>query len=200
MSYNEIAAVIRRLREAKGLTQAELAEQIAVTDKAVSKWETGKGLPDIALIEPLAAALGVSVTELMSGETAINKNRAGNMLKSGFCVCPVCGNVVYAVGSAAVSCCGVTLSMLEAEEADEDHRIYIESVEDEHYITVRHAMNKDHYISFAAWVTGDRMQMVKFYPEGNAEARMQLRGSGYIYIFCNRHGLMRAKVRRGKIV
>jgi len=73
-------------------------------------------------------------------------------------------------------------------------------VEDEHFISVCHEMSKAHYISFAAWVTLDRMQMVKFYPEGNAEARMQLRGSGYIYIYCNRHGLMRAKVRRGKIV
>ena len=200
MSYNEIAGVIRRLREKKGLTQAELAEEICVTDKAVSKWETGKGLPDIALIEPLAAALGVSVTELMSGETAQNCNRAGNMLKSGFCVCPVCGNVIYTIGSAAVSCCGVSLSMLEAEEADAAHEIRIEAVEDEHFISVCHEMSKAHYISFAAWVTLDRMQMVKFYPEGNAEARMQLRGGGYIYVYCNRHGLMRAKVRRGKIV
>jgi len=199
MSYNEIAAVIRRLREKKGITQAELADWIGVTDKAVSKWETAKGLPDIALIEPLAAALGVSVAELMSGDTVENRNRAGNLLRSGFCVCPVCGNVIYSIGSAAVSCCGIALAPLEAENADTDHEISIEAVEDEHFITLRHEMSKEHYISFAAWVTGDRMQLVKFYPEGNAETRMQLRGGGYIYFYCNRHGLMRARVYRGKL-
>ncbi|MBQ1186831.1 MAG: helix-turn-helix transcriptional regulator, partial [Clostridia bacterium] len=56
-------AVIKRLREAKGLTQNELAEKIGVSSKAVSKWETAKGLPDISLIEPISIALGVSVME-----------------------------------------------------------------------------------------------------------------------------------------
>lgn len=200
MNFSEIAAVIRRKREEKGITQASLAEQIGVTDKAVSKWETAKGFPDIALIEPLAAALGVSVTELFSGETVENKNRAGNMLRSGFCVCPVCGNIIHSTGSAAISCCGIALSMLEPEDMDESHEICIETVEDEHFITVRHDMDKVHYISFIAYVTSDRMQLIKLYPEGNAEGRIQLRGGGYIYAYCNRHGLMRVKVRRGKIV
>ena len=60
-------AMIKRLREKRHLTQAELAEKICVTDKAVSKWETGRGLPDISLLEVLAKALGVSVIELLSG-------------------------------------------------------------------------------------------------------------------------------------
>ena len=51
---------IRQLREAKHMTQAELAEKLAVSAKAISKWETARGLPDISLLEPLAAALGVS--------------------------------------------------------------------------------------------------------------------------------------------
>ena len=55
---------IRALREKKGCTQRELAGAIGVTDKAVSKWETGKGLPDITLVEPLTHSLGVSVAEL----------------------------------------------------------------------------------------------------------------------------------------
>ena len=60
-------ATIKRLREAKGITQTQLAEQIGVSSKAVSKWETGRGIPDISLIEPLSKALGVSIIELMSG-------------------------------------------------------------------------------------------------------------------------------------
>lgn len=102
-------AMIKRLREEKKLTQAALAEGINVTDKAVSKWETGRGYPDISLVEPLAAALGVSVIELLSGESVVNTNRSSNMLRIRFYVCPVCGNVIHSTGEAVVSCCGIIL-------------------------------------------------------------------------------------------
>ena len=187
-------AAIRDLREKKGLTQRQLADLLGVTCKAVSKWETAKGLPDISLIEPLAAALGVSVMELMSGDAVINKNRSANILRSKFYVCPVCGNIIRTVGDTVVSCCGITLPPLEAEEPDEGHRITVEKVEDEHFITIRHPMTKTHFISFVAHVTGDRVQFVKVYPEGNAETRLQLRGGGWLYVYCNRHGLMKEKV------
>ncbi|MBR3816582.1 MAG: helix-turn-helix domain-containing protein [Clostridia bacterium] len=185
---------IKKLREAKGITQLQLAERLGVTAKAVSKWETAKGLPDISLIEPLSSALGVSVMELMSGKTVINKNISSNLLLSKFYVCPVCGNVLYSTGEALISCCGITLPPLEAEEAEGEHSIVIENVEDEKFITVPHEMTKTHFISFIAYVTTDKIHFVKLYPEGNAEVRMQLRGRGYIYIYCNRHGLVRNRV------
>ena len=187
-------AAIKRLREKKEITQAELADKIGVTAKAVSKWETAKGLPDISLIEPLAAALGTSVTELMSGETVVNGNVSANMLRAKLYVCPVCGNVIHAVGEAAISCCGVNLPPLEAEETDGTHQISVEPVEHEYYVTVDHEMTKEHYISFIAYVTSDRFELVKLYPEGNAEARFARRGHGFIYYYCNRHGLMKKKI------
>ena len=187
-------AVIKKLREEKGMTQLQLAEEIGVSDKAVSKWETAKGLPDITLIEPLAKALGVSVMELMSGDTVTNRNTSSNILRSKFYVCPVCGNIIRTTGDALISCCGITLPPLEAEETDEKHMINVEKVEDEHFITVKHDMTKTHFISFLAYLTSDRVQFVKFYPEGNAETRLQLRGKGYLYIYCNKHGLMKQKV------
>ena len=187
-------ATIKRLREAKGITQTQLAEQIGVSDKAVSKWETAKGLPDITLIEPLAKALGVSVMELMSGDTVINKNISSNILRSKFYVCPVCGNVIRTTGDTVISCCGITLPPLESEDVDEAHEITVEKVEDEHFITVNHEMTKTHFISFIAYLTSDRVQFVKFYPEGNAETRLQLRGRGYLYIYCNKHGLMKKRI------
>lgn len=165
-----------------------------MTAKAVSKWETAKGLPDISLIEPLSQALGVSVMELMSGETVINRNASSNLLLSKFYVCPVCGNVIQTTGEALISCCGITLPPLEAEETDEEHNINIENVEDEKFITVNHEMTKKHFISFMAYVTTDKVQFVKLYPEGNAQTRMQFRGRGYLYIYCNKHGLMRKRV------
>lgn len=184
---------IKTLRENRKFTQAELAEKIGISSKTISKWETCRGLPDISLLQPLAQALGISVIELMNGEHIINKNVSANTLRSKFYACPVCGNVIHSMGDALVSCCGITLPSLEAEEADDDHAITIENVEDEHFITVHHPMTKHHYISFVAFVTSDRFQMVKFYPEGNAQTRIQLRGFGTLYWYCNQHGLSRKK-------
>ena len=188
-------ATIRQLREKRNLTQAELAEKIGVSSKTISKWETAKGLPDISLLQPLAQALNISVIELMNGEHIINKNISANMLRSQFHVCPICGNVIHSTGSSVISCCGITLPALEAEEADDDHTINIETVEDEHFITVHHPMTMEHFISFIAFVTSDRMQLVKLYPEGNAETRLQLRGMGYLYWYCNHHGLFKKRAR-----
>lgn len=188
------ASVIKKLREAKGLTQTQLAEKIGVSCKAISKWETAKGLPDITLIEPLAQALGVSIMELISGDTVTNKNISSNILFSKFYCCPVCGNVMHTTGEALISCCGITLPPLEAEEIDDKHMTTIQNVEDEHFITVNHEMNKRHFISFIAYVTSDRIQFVKLYPEGNAETRLSIRGRGYLYIYCNKHGLMKKKL------
>ena len=116
-------AAIRALREKRGDTQKELAEKLSVSDKAVSKWETGRGLPDITLLEPLAKTLGVSVTELLSGECVVNRNRSANLLRGSFYVCPVCGNVLWAAGQGSYSCCGVTLPPLEPEDPDAEHEI-----------------------------------------------------------------------------
>lgn len=187
-------ATIRALREKKGLTQAELADILGVSSKAVSKWETAKGLPDISLIEPLSSALSVSVMELMSGDTVTNNNRSGDILRSKFYVCPLCGNIIRSVGDAVVSCHGVTLPPLTPEEPDDTHKINIERVEDEYFLTLNHDMTKEHYISFIAHLTSDRVHFQKLYPESNAETRMSLRGGGYLYLYCNRHGLMRQKL------
>lgn len=188
------SATIKQLREKQNLTQAELAERIGVSSKTISKWETAKGLPDVSLLQPLAQALNISVIELMNGEHIINQNVSANMLHSKFYVCPVCGNVLYSTGNSVISCCGITLPALDAEDTDQGHAICIEAVEDEYFITIAHPMTKQHFISFLAFVTSDRIQMVKFYPEGNAETRLQLRGFGILYWYCNHHGLYKKKL------
>ena len=134
--------------------------------------------------------------ELMQGEAVVNRNVSGNLLRSKVYVCPLCGNVLFAMGESVISCCGILLPALEAEEPDGEHRVTVEAVEDEEFVTVHHEMTKTHYISFAAYVTGDRFWLTKFYPEGNAETRFQFRGPGFLYIYCNRHGLMKQRVSR----
>ena len=186
-------AVIKKLREDKKLTQEELAEKLFVSSKAISKWETGKGFPDISLIEPLAKALDISVIELLSGEDIQNTNQSSNMLKTKFYVCPVCGNVVTATGETVVSCCGITLPPLEPEEPDEQHLVNYQIVEDEYYITLNHPMTKDHYISFLAAVSDQSIQLIKLYPEQPAEARFKINRVKTIYAYCNPHGLYSIK-------
>ena len=188
-------AVIKQLRERRGLTQAALADLLAVSDKTVSKWETGKGYPDITLLEPLSRALGVSTVELFAGAAVRNRNRAGNMRHSALYVCPVCGNVVTATGEAVVCCCGVTLPPQQAEAPDPAHAPQTEIVEDEYYVTLSHPMEKDHYISFLAAMGEDGLTLVKLYPEGDAAARFPIRRTREILWYCNQHGLFRMKLK-----
>ena len=182
-------AVIRKLRENKKLTQEELANKLSVSSKAVSKWETGRGFPDISLLEMLANALGISVIELLSGEDICNRNKSSDMAKCVFYVCPVCGNVIQSTGQAVISCCGITLPPAEVEPDNSGDIIHTEIIEDEYYVTVSHPMEKTHYISFIAAVSDRGVQFSKLYPEGNAEARFKIDNTEKIYAYCNRHGL-----------
>ena len=187
-------AVIRALREKKGLTQEKLAERIHVGGKAVSKWERAQGFPDISLLEPLAKALDISVIELLSGEEVRNTNRSADMAKGSFYVCPVCGNVIRSVGEATVSCCGVTLPPQEAERPDAEHELHVEMVEDEYFVRLEHPMSREHHISFLAAVSDRGVEFIKLYPEEEAEARFKRRGVKFLCAYCNRHGLFQLKL------
>ncbi|MGN1311270.1 MAG: helix-turn-helix domain-containing protein [Clostridia bacterium] len=183
--------IIKELREKKEITQLELAKMIEVSDKTISKWETGKGLPDISLIDPLSKALGVSIIELMNGECITNKNISSNMTNSKFSVCPICGNIIHTMGENLISCCRITLPILEAELEDKNHKINCEMLENEYFISINHPMTKEHYVSFIAYLTNDRCELVKLYPEQNAEVRFFNRGKGIIYAYCNKDGLLK---------
>ena len=186
--------IIKELREKQKMTQLELADKICVSDKTISKWETGRGFPDISIIELLAKALKVSVAELIIGEYTTNKNKSSNMIRSKFYVCPVCGNVIYSVGETAISCCGINLPPLEVEQAIDSHEIVCEKTENEIFVSLNHEMSKNHYISFIAYVTNDRCEIVKLYPEQNAETRFFYRGRGVIYAYCNKDGLVKINI------
>ena len=194
MNQYVTGAVIKELREKHKLTQLELADKLNVSDKTISKWETGKGYPDITLLEPIAEAFGVSVTELISGKAISNVNVSANMLRSKFYVCPVCGNIIHSMGEAVIQCHGVQLLPCQAEETDELHQISIERDADEFYVHIDHEMTKKHYITFIAALSGDRLQLTKLYPEGSAEARFKVNGVRKILYYCNRDGLFQMKV------
>ena len=197
MNQYVTGAVIKDLREKSKMTQSQLADVLGVSDKTISKWETGKGYPDITLLEPIAKAFGVSVTELISGIQIHNENVSANMMRSKFCICPVCGNVIHSMGEAVIQCHGVQLLPETPEISDEEHMIFIERVEDEYFVRIDHEMTKAHYISFIAAASSDRMQMVKLYPEGAAEARFKISGVRRIFFYCNRDGLYYIDVKKG---
>ncbi|NLD87935.1 MAG: helix-turn-helix domain-containing protein [Clostridiales bacterium] len=194
MNQEKFGAFLIQRRTQKGLTQEALGRKLSVTKEIISRWERGQGIPNISLFEPLSKALQVSVSELISGTIIENKNISSNLRRSKFYVCTLCGNVIHATGEAVISCCGISLSPLEAKEPDEEHKITLTPVEDEHFITIDYKMTKSHYISFIAFVSGDRLRLVKLYPEGNPETRISIRGGGSLYIYCNNHGLIRMKV------
>ncbi len=194
MNQYVTGAVIKELREKHKMTQLELADKLNVSDKTISKWETGKGYPDITLLEPIATVFGISVTELISGKAITNVNVSANMLRSKFYVCPVCGNILHSMGEAVIQCHGVQLLPCQAEEADEMHQISIERDADEFYVHIDHEMTKKHYITFIAALSGDRLQLTKLYPEGSAEARFKVNGVRKILYYCNRDGLFQMKV------
>ena len=81
MDAVKIGGLICRLRKEQGMTQAKLAEAIHVSSKAVSKWETGQGCPDISLLERLGQVLSVDVESLLSGSLDPNTLLGGNMKK-----------------------------------------------------------------------------------------------------------------------
>lgn len=197
MNQYVTGTVIKDLREKKNMTQVELAERLCVSDKTISKWERGKGYPDISLLEPISRVFGISVTELISGNAVHNANVSANMLRSKIYVCPICGNVIHSMGEAVVQCHGMLLMPCQAEETDEDHMIFIESIEDEYYVRIEHDMTKEHYISFVAALSADKLQMIKLYPEGNAEARFKINGVKKLLFYCNRDGLFYWDVVKG---
>jgi len=189
--------VIKELREKQYLTQVELADKLGVSDKTISKWETAKGYPDISLLETLAKVLGVSVTELFTGNLVSNVNVSGNMMRSKFYVCPICGNIFHSMGEAVIQCHGILLTPCQPEESDENHKVFIERVEDEYYIQIEHDMTKQHYISFVAALSSDKIQLIKLYPEGNAQARVKMNGVKKLVFYCNRDGLFSISILKG---
>lgn len=192
MDQKKTGALIRMLRQEKGLTQRQVAQALAVDHRAVSKWERGLGCPDVSLLGALAGTLGVSVDQLLLGELTANDKDGGNMKRVKLYVCPVCGNLLTATSAAEVSCCGRRLEPLVPQKADADHACTVEEIEDDWYVTFSHPMEKDHYIRFAAYVSYDRILLIKLYPEQGGEVRFPRMHGGTLYLCCSQHGLFAA--------
>lgn len=189
MDCGKVGEGLVALRKEKRLTQRQVADALNISDKAVSKWERGLGCPDVSLLGGLSALFGVPIEKILSGDLHPSDADGGNMKKLKFYVCPACGSVVTATGESEISCCGRKLDALTAQPEDEEHKITVEIMDDEYDVKVGHEMSKDHFISFVALVSYDRVLVVKLYPEQDAEVRLPRMHRGKLYVCCSRHGL-----------
>ncbi|MGN0676015.1 MAG: helix-turn-helix domain-containing protein [Oscillospiraceae bacterium] len=194
MDCKKVGALLRQLRIEKGITQREAAEKLFVSDKAVSKWERGLGLPDISVLNEIGLLYGISTEALLNGELVRNERNGGNMKRIKFYVCGECGNILTASSPAEITCCGRKLSPLEASSPDEAHAPSCKIIDGEFYIEFPHEMKKEHYISFAALADCDKVYMQRLYPEQDAAVRFPRIG-GELYFYCTGHGFMKTKIK-----
>ena len=189
MDQEKVGGIIKTLRKDKGMTQLELALCLNVTDRAVSKWERGIGCPDISLLTRLSEIFSVDIGSIIDGDMDENEKRSGNMKKTKFYVCPICGNIITASENTNVSCCGRKLEGLE-EKKNLDEEMKIERVDGtELYISSSHPMTKDDYISFFSYVTSDSLLLKKLYPEWGVDIRFPWLGHGKIMWYSEKEGL-----------
>lgn len=197
MDCNKVGILLKALRKEKGMTQKQVADQMNISDKTVSKWERGLGCPDVSLLGELSVLFEVNIEKILLGDLESNDMETGNLKKTKFYVCPNCGNVISNTGEADISCCGRKLATLVAKPADEKHAVTVEDADGEYYIRFDHDMSKTHFLSFVAYVTSDRSLFIKLYPEQNASVHLpkivggnlMKKSSGRLYYYCNQHGL-----------
>ena len=190
LDNEKFGELVRSIRLQKGMTQKNLAEHLAISEQAVSKWERGLGMPDVSLIATLAEVLGVNIKDMLSGDLAESDDIGINMKNLSYFACSTCGNLIVATATTEISCCGRVLDKLVEQKASEDEKLKVELVEDERYITSDHQMTKDDYISFSAYATGGKIEVVQHFPEWSFERRVPKRGHGKFLWYSKKQGLM----------
>lgn len=136
--------------------------------------------------------MGADVLKLLHGELNPNRLDTGKIDNIRFYVCPNCGNILTSTGRADISCCGRRLSPLSATREVAGHEISVEEMDIDFFITIKHGMSKEHYISFAAYVYDDRIWFQRLYPEQNPTFRMPvMKGGGNLYLYCTKDGLFK---------
>jgi Predicted transcriptional regulators len=190
MDCAKVGQLICQLRKERGLTQKVIATALNISDKTISKWERGYGCPDISLLTGLSGVLGADILKLLEGDLDPNRKDSGNIRLTRFYVCPACGNILTSTGKASIFCCGRKLEPLIPMRQSPSHQMEVSVVDIEYYVTVRHEMRKDHYISFIAYVGADQFLVKRLYPEQDASVRIPLmQPGGKFYAYCTRDGL-----------
>lgn len=165
MDLEKTGELLSRLRKECGMTQKQVAEKLQISDRTVSKWERGAGLPDVSLLKDISALYDVDIEKILDGNLEEKGVEVGNMKRMKFTRCVHCGNIFWSTGGGEISCCGRKLTPLTAQPMDKMHDVKIEEIDNEYFVTFDHEMTKEHYIVFAALVSWDRATVVRLYPE-----------------------------------
>ena len=190
MDQEKVGRIIRTFRKDKGMTQLELSELLGVTDRAVSKWERGLGCPDVSFLPKLSEIFSIDIRSILEGEMEENATRSGNMKKTKFYVCPICGNVILAEGNANVVCCGRRLEEKEEKKSSDSQELKTERTDStELYVSSDHCMTKEDYISFICYSTSDSILLRKLYPEWGISFNFPWLGHGKILWYSEKEGL-----------
>ena len=191
MDISKTGELIRKLRLDKGLTQRDLAELINVSDKAVSKWECGNGMPDLSILPNLSKVFETDISALLKGELEENDMNNGNMKNINFYVCPECGNIITSLAEGDFSCCSRKLEVLKPIKVSECEKLVIETNDGELLVSSDHKMEKDCYISFIAYVSSDTLIIKKLYPQWGVNVRFPFARHGVFYYYDTKNGLFR---------
>jgi transcriptional regulator with XRE-family HTH domain len=186
MNNEKIGKTIAEQRKSKQLTQRELADKLMVSDKTVSKWETGSGCPDISIVKALSNVLDIDIESLLEGKV---EKITKPMSRARIYHCKECNNVMTSSKSIKIACCGKTLQPLRINAPDGQHKYTINKSEGESYITFDHKMTKEHYIVFIAYVMYDSISVVKLYPEQDASVYLDNHWNAQMYFCCSQDGL-----------
>lgn len=187
--------LIAQVRKQQGWTQNDLAQQLHVSDRTISKWERDAGKPDIDLLPLLAQALSISVDHLLSGTLHLNRFVGGNMKNTLFYVCPQCQNVMTAAQSVQIHCCNQQLAPLTVQKATVEQQLRVTEIDGQWSITSNHPMTKAHYISFIAFTTGNQLQLIKQYPEWALQVHLPKHKYGQLYWYDTEYGLFKQLIK-----
>lgn len=189
MNQTKIGTLIYQLRKEKNWTQLQLANQMGLSDKTISKWERGLGCPDISLLTHLSDIFDIDLEKLLTGDLDSNDPVGGNMKKTQFYICPHCHNLITAMTDTTITCCGKKLKAIPPQKAEDQQKLNVELIENQYYITSDHEMTKENYITFVALLTGDSIMLRKQYPEWNLQTRIPAFAHGILLWNCTCHGL-----------
>ncbi len=191
MNPEKTGQIIKNARIKKGMTQKQLAEAIAVTDKAVCKWETGHGCPDITLLSQLSKVLEIDIQSILRGELVRNKSIAGNMNRIKFYRCPTCGNLITSVKEIEISCCGNKLPFAEAHQSNDPKYIpIIKEFDGQYSVSFNHPMTKDDYIAHIITVQYDKILVVNLFAEQEAVVTLPQIAGLHMFLITSRDGLI----------
>lgn len=189
MNCSTVGKLIKSLRKEKAMTQLQLAKAMNISDKTISKWERGLGCPDVTLLKSLSEILRVNIESILTGDLDPNALDGGNMKRINFYVCPICGNTMTATGEADISCCGRRLEPMIPKAPDQRHEVQVQAIENDYFAAFNHEMSKTHFIRFVAYVSMDRVLLIKLYPEQMSEVRFPKMFGGKLYYCCSQEGL-----------